>query len=311
VRPRVAISECLLGREVRYDGGHKRDSFLTEALSPHVAWVPVCPEVEAGMGVPREAVRLVGPREAPRMIASRSGADWTERMEAWAAKRTGELAGMSLDGYVLKKGSPSCGLERVALHRDGAQGASPTGTGLFAAALRRGLPALPLSEEGWLRDERRRESFLHRIFTHARLRAELPAGPAALIEQQAAHKLLFMAHSPIGQRRLGRLVALAGSEPYPALAERYTTEAMAVLAVPASRGKHVNVLQHILGYFRDAMPAAERRELLALIDEYRRGIHPLAVPLTLLVHHLHRHDPSAWLAAQLYFEPYPRAIAPR
>ena len=320
VRPRVGVSECLLGREVRYDAGHKRNQFLTEALAPHVEWVPVCPELEVGMGVPREPVQLVGPRDRPRMIARRSGADWTERMEEWAARRIQELAALSLDGYVLKKGSPSCGLERVVLHREDTGGAAPAGTGLFAAALRRGLPALPLTEEGWLFDERRRESFLHRIFTHARLRAALPAGPAALVEQHAAHKLLFMAHSPAGQRRLGRIAAVAGAgrpgvpaggEPYPALAERYMAEAMAAMAVPASRGKHVNVLQHILGYFRETMPHAERDEILGLIEDYRRGVVPLAVPLALLVHQLRRHHPSAWLAAQLYFEPFPRQIAPR
>lgn len=295
-RPRVGVSECLLGRTVRYDGGHKRDDFLVRSLGPAVEWVPVCPEVEVGMPVPREPLRLVG--KPPRLIAQ-GGADWTERMEAFAARRTDQLAALDLDGYVLKKKSPSCGID---------------GGGLFAAALARRLPSLPRTEEGWLHDERRRESFLARLFTHARLREALAApgaGVATLVEQHAAHKLLLMAHSPARAKALGRLVAAAAARPFAEAAQGYLAGAMDALATTASRGKHANVLQHMVGYLRGAAPARERDELLARIDEYRRGLHPLAVPLALLVHHLRRHQPSEWLAAQVYLEPYPLAVSAR
>ena len=296
MKPRLGVSECLLGRQVRYDGGHKRSEFLVEVLGPAVEWVPVCPEVEVGMPVPRESLSLIG--RPPRMVA-RGGRDWTDEMEAWAERRIDELEALHLDGYVLKKKSPSCGIESG---------------GIFAAALRRRLPSLPLSEEGWLFDERRRESFLGRVFTHGRLRAAFDApgaGVAALVEQHAAHKLLLMAHSPSKAKELGRLVAAAAERPFADAAQDYLAGAMEALSVIASRGKHANVLQHMVGYFRGAAPARERDELLARIDEYRRGLHPLAVPLALLVHHLRRHEPSEWLAAQVYLEPYPLAVSPR
>jgi uncharacterized protein YbbK (DUF523 family) len=174
MRPKVGISECLLGRPVRYDGDHKRSAFLADLLAPYVDYVPVCPEVEVGMGVPREPVRLVGPADRPRMIGTGSGADWTDRMTSWASRRLDELAALSLDGYVLKKGSPSCGLDQVPLHRSAGL-SFPRATGLFAAALRRRFPDLPLTEETRLEDPQERATFLRRLFTHARLRAESPA----------------------------------------------------------------------------------------------------------------------------------------
>ena len=295
-RPRVGVSECLLGHAVRWDGNHKRSAFLVESLGPTVDWVPVCPEVEVGMPVPREPVHLVG--RPPRMVAQ-GGRDWTDEMNAWAERRIDDLDALQLDGYVLKKKSPSCGI---------AEG------GLFAAALARRLPSLPLTEEGWLMDERRRESFLARLFTHARLRAAFAApgaGVATLVEQHAAHKLLLMAHSPSKAKALGRLVAAAAARPFAEAAADYLGGAMQALAATASRGKHANVLHHMVGYFRGAAPERERDELLARIDEYRRGLHPLAVPLALLVHQLRRHEPSEWLAAQVYLEPYPLAVSPR
>lgn len=314
MRPRVGVSECLLGRQVRYDGGHKRNDFLCDALGVEVSWVPVCPEVEVGMPVPRESMRLVGEVARPRLI-TQHGIDHTEAMETWAERRIDALAAMRLDGYVLKKGSPSCGLERVRVYAEGGGGGAPAaGSGVFAAALRRRLPSLPLTEEGWLFDERRRESFLDRVFTHARLREAFAvegAGVGALVEQHAAHKLLLMAHSPSRAKALGRLVGVAAERPFAEVAEEYVAGAMEALAVNATRGKHANVLQHMVGYFRGATPADERDEILARIDEYRRGLHPLAVPLTLIVHHLKRHDPSEWLAAQVYLAPYPLAISPR
>lgn len=311
-RPRIGASECLLGRTVRFDGGHKRLDFLTDALAPHVDIVPVCPEVEIGMGVPRESVRLVAGPDRVDMVGNQTGTVWTERMETWAAKRADELAGLDLDGYVLKKDSPSCGLERVRLHRDDAPPLR-TGTGLFAAALRRRLPSLPVTEDGWLHDARRAESFLARVFTHHRLRAGLAAAPAVatLVELHAAHKFLYMAHAPGEAQKLGRVVAAAAERPLAEVAADYTAQAMHVLSIPTSPGKHVNVLQHILGFFKDVISADDKAELLVLIDDYRTGVHGLATPLAVLVHHLRRHDVHDWLAGQVYLEPYPRAILPR
>lgn len=308
IRPRIGISECLLGKEVRYDGGHKKNAFALEKLGPHVEWVPVCPEVEVGMPVPREAVRLVGIADRPRMLGHKTKTDHTEAMEEFSARRADELAQRDLDGYILKKGSPSCGLDRVPVYPPQG-GSSRHGIGLFARALRARLPSLPLSEEGWLQDQRLRETFLDRIFTQARLRRIRDA--SQLIEFHGAHKLLYMAHCPAKQKQLGRLVAGAGKEPFDQLLTEYRQLAMEALGVRASAGKHANVLHHIVGYFRGHMPDSEKGEILERIDQYRAGIHPLAVPVALLVHHLHRHQQSDWLAKQLYFEPYPPQIAPR
>ena len=333
-RPRLGVSACLLGQEVRWDAGHKRDSFLVSSLAEQVSWVPVCPEVEVGMPVPREPLRLVGTPGSPRpasgaspddrrppalrMIGQRTGTNHTADMEAWAAARAEELAALDLDGYVFKKDSPSCGVARVRVYPDG-EGKRPpvrTGTGLFAAALAGRLPDLPITEEGWLRDTRLRESFLDRAFSHARVRTGLaqaaPGGvAAALVELHAAHKFLYMAHSPARQKALGQLVARAGALPPAELGPTYLAAAMDALAVTSSRGKHANVLQHILGYFRELMSARERDDILERIEEYRRGTGDLAVPLALLAHHLRRHDQSPWLASQVYFDPWPRTIAPR
>lgn len=307
------MSECLLGRTVRFDGGHKRLDFLTDALAPHVDTVAVCPEVEVGMGVPRETLRLVAGPDRVDMVGNQTNTVWTERMETWAARRIDDLAGLDLDGYVLKQDSPSCGLERVRLHRDDAPPLR-TGTGLFAAALRQRLPSLPVTEDGWLHDARRAESFLSRVFTHHRLRAGLAAAPgvATLIELHGAHKFLYMAHEPgAPTQRLGRLVAAAAERPMAEVAADYIALAMQVLSIPTTPGKHVNVLHHILGFFKDVITAAEKAELVVLIDDYRAGVHSLATPLALLVHHLRRHHAGHWLASQVYLEPYPRHILPR
>jgi uncharacterized protein YbbK (DUF523 family) len=206
---RVGVSGCLLGAGVRFDGGHKRDRFLTDVLGRYVEWVSVCPEVEVGMGVPREAVRLIGARDAPRMVGTRSGTDYTEAMRRWAAARVRGLAALELAGYVLKKDSPSCGMERVRVYGAGGT-ASRRGRGLFAAALLAAYPALPVEEEGRLHDPRLRENFIERLFCYQRWRTVL-ARPTrgALVAFHTAHKFLVLAHSPREYAVLGRLVGAA------------------------------------------------------------------------------------------------------
>ncbi len=311
-KPRIGVSECLLGRQVRFDGGHKRHAFLAEALAPHVEYVAVCPEVEVGMGVPRETLRLVtGPRGID-MVGNRTGTVYTDRMETWAARRADQLAALELDGYVLKKDSPSCGIEGVPVHSERG-GPSLSGSGLFAAVLSNSLRSVPLVEDGWLHDSGRRESFLCRVFTHHRLRAGLGDGAsrAKLVELHAAHKFLYMAHSPEKQVQLGRIVAAVAERRLEDVISEYIALAMQVLAIPTTAGKHINVLHHILGFFKDVITGAEKAELLALIEHYRDGVHGLETPLALLVHHLRRYRADGWLAAQVYLEPYPRELLSR
>jgi uncharacterized protein YbgA (DUF1722 family)/uncharacterized protein YbbK (DUF523 family) len=305
---RVGISSCLLGKEVRWDGNHKRDAFLTEVLGPYVEWVPVCPEVEVGMGVPREPVRLVKAGRQIRMVGVTSGRDWTGEMRDWAERRAGELAGLGLCGYVFKKDSPSCGMERVKVYeRSGAP--SKTGRGLFAEALMRQQATLPVEEEGRLSDARLRESFIERLFAYRRLRSLL-GGPwtvGQLVAFHTQHKLQLMAHSPRAYASLGRMVARAKGSSREAFAARYEQEFMAALAERATPRRHTNVLEHCLGYFRDRLDARARREILSVIEDYRAEMVPLVVPITMIRHYVRTLD-IGYLAGQVYLEPHPREL---
>ncbi|HXZ85126.1 MAG TPA: DUF523 and DUF1722 domain-containing protein [Myxococcota bacterium] len=305
---RIGVSACLLGREVRHDGGHKRDRFLSDVLAPHVEWVPVCPEVELGMGVPRPTIRLEQRGGALRLVEPRSGTDHTRAMSAFAARRARELARLELCGYVLKKDSPSCGLERVRVWRPNGR-ATRSGRGLFAAALLEALPALPVEEEGRLADAALRESFVERIFAYRRLRALFRGRwtTGELVAFHSAHKLLLLAHSELELRKLGRLVAGAKSVGRAQLRARYEARFMAALAHPATTRRHANVLQHALGQLRARLDAVDRAELAGLVEDYRRALVPLVVPLALLRHHVRRLG-VATLRGQIYLEPHPKEL---
>ena len=305
---RLGASSCLLGAEVRFDGGHKHDRFLTDLLGRCVEWVPVCPEVEVGMGVPREAVRLVGTPQAPRMVGVRSGTDHTEAMRRFSTARVRALAALDLSGYVFKKDSPSCGMERVRVHGSGGM-PSRRGRGLFAAAFMEAFPLIPVEEEGRLNDPALRENFIERVFCYRRWRALVAAGPArgALGAFHTAHKFLLLAHSPRHYASLGRLVARRPAGRAAAVARRYGTLFMEALAVPATVKKHVNALQRIAGFCRAHLDAAERGELAGVIDDYRRGLVPLVVPVTLLRHHVTRHA-IAFVQGQVYLSPHPKEL---
>ncbi len=309
-RIRIGVSSCLLGRKVRYDGGHRRDAFLTDTLGPLVDWVPVCPELELGLGVPREPIRLVGRADAPRLVAERSGADLTDAMRAWAEARVAQLAAEDLSGYVTKKDSPSCGMERVRVHR--LHGGGPPrrdGVGAFTRVLLERFPLLPVEEEGRLHDPALRESFVERVFAYARWKAALAAGMdrAGLVSFHTAHKLALLAHSPAAYRRLGALVASQGRRPLPEVLAGYGAALMAGLRVPATRGRHANVLQHMMGHFRGVLEADDRKELEQVVADYGRGLVPLVVPLTLFRHHVRRHGVED-LAGQVYLDADPREL---
>lgn len=279
---RIGISACLLGEPVRFDGGHRHERFLTTTVAPHVEWVPVCPEVAAGLGVPREAVRLVG-------TAERLAAD---------------LGRSALDGFVLKKSSPTCGLFRVPVHPPGGGRPAP-GRGLFAAALTRRLPLLPVEEEGRLHNAGLREAFFDAVFAHHRWRRFTGDGPtrAGLVALHARHKMTLLAHDPAGARALGRVVARAGAGD--GVVAAYAGGFMAALAVHATRGRHVDVLHHLFGLVSRRLDRRPRREFLGVVEDYRRGLVPLVVPVTLLRHHLLAGDGPEWARTQTYLSPYP------
>jgi len=311
---RVGVSACLLGRNVRYDGGHKLDRYVTGILGRYFEFVPVCPEVECGLGVPREPMRLVGDPELPRLVTVKTGLDHTERLQSWAAGRVEELTEASLCGYILKAKSPSCGLARVKVYGDTGV-PSLQGMGLFARAFMDCFPLVPVEDEGRLNDSKLRENFLERIFTLVRWRETLAGDGATglvprLISFQARHKLLFMAHSPQLARQLGKLTAEAANWPADGLRQAYETLLMRTLSLPASPAKHVNVLEHIMGYFKKLLSADEKAELREVFADYREGRVPLVVPVTLLAHYTRKYD-VAYLKDQVYLRPHPADLALR
>jgi uncharacterized protein YbgA (DUF1722 family)/uncharacterized protein YbbK (DUF523 family) len=307
-RVRLGVSACLLGAQVRFDGGHKRDGFLTGTFDRFVEWVPLCPEEEAGFGTPREAMRLVTTADGVRLLTVRTARDVTAPMRTTAAALVERLAAAELDGYVLKKDSPSCGLQRVKVY-DHHGSPARSGRGLFAEALCATLPLLPVEEEGRLGDPRLRENFIERVFAYRRLKA-LHAGPrraADLMRFHARHKLLLLAHSPSHYATLGRLVAGVRGRITPALAGDYDRGFMQALAVPASRGRHANVLQHMMGYLRDRVTTEVRHDLSVAIADYRQGLVPLVVPVTLVAHHV-RQQRIDYLLDQVYLQPHPKEL---
>lgn len=310
-RPRIGISTCLLGAPVRWDGGHRRDALLVDQLGPFVEWVPVCPELEAGMGVPREPIRLVVRGGEERLVGERSGVDWTRPMRAWARRRARELGALDLCGYVLKRSSPSCGLEGVRVWSEEGV-AERRGRGVFADALLASAPTLPVEEEDRLADPRLRENWIERVFAYRRVRA-LFAGRwthGDLLAFHADHELQVLSHSPRRYRELGRLAASARTLGRAVVRERYEQGFMAALREPATPRRNLAVLERALGAMRRQLDERDRRELAALVEDHGRGLVPLIVPITLVRHHAARLG-LARLVGQVYLEPHPTELALR
>lgn len=305
---KIGISACLLGEKVRFDGGHKEDRYLTRTLSYYVEWVPVCPEVEMGLPVPRENLRLVVGEEGIRLVGGKSKQDFTEQMQSWAQERLAQLSSEHLHGYILKRSSPSCGMERVRVY-DTNSVPQKNGVGIYARMLMERYPLLPVEEEGRLNDSILLENFIERIFAYYRLQDFLKNQPTKgkLVNFHTAYKLTLMAHSPTNAVKLGRLVARMTEKEFDTMLLEYAELFMHTLRRKATPKKHANVLQHVLGYFKKLLDSDDRAECLQLIEQYRLGYVPLIVPLTLLKHHLRRH-PIAWLQNQVYFNPYPEEL---
>ncbi|MFG1875024.1 YbgA family protein [Sphaerisporangium sp. NPDC049003] len=302
VRPRVGVSSCLLGAAVRFNGGHSRDRFLSDALADHVDWVPMCPEMDIGLGAPRETLRLEHAPEGPRLLTHKTRRDLTGPMTALAAERA---AALRADGYVFKSKSPSCGIHGVPVH-NGEAVADRRNRGLFADGIMNAHPLLPVEDEGRLHDDVLREAFVERIFAHARLR-ELFEGdwrPRDLVAFHSRHKMQLLAHDPYAYRAIGRLVAEAGTCPRDRLAASYRHAFCTALAVRATTGRNVNVLQHCLGMVSGHLDPARRADLVEVIDSYQARHVPLSVPLALLRHHI-RGAEATYLRDQTYFFPYP------
>ena len=304
---RIGVSSCVIGEEVRWNGGHSRQRYLTDMLGPFVEYVPVCPEVEVGMGVPRPTVRLVREGDDIRMIDPKNEVDWTSSMRRLSRTRSSELADAGLHGFVLKKDSPTCGVFRVRIYTD--SGVERNGQGLFATALIQRMPHLPVEEEGRLNDARIRENFVERIFAYRRLkdlfRPRWTVGDVVAFHTR--EKLLLRAHDERGYRELGKLVAGAKSVPRAAFADDYADRFMEIMKRPATVAKHVNVLQHMLAFLRWQDDDVGRAEMHVAIADYRAGLVPLVVPVTLIQHLARRHDQQILLDSS-YLSPHPKEL---
>ncbi len=302
---RLGISTCLLGENVRYDGGHKLDRFLTDTLGQYVEYVPVCPEVECGLPVPRESMHLEGDPEFPRLVTFRTKQDMTERMVSWAKKRVVELEKEDLCGFIFKSDSPSSGMERVRVYNKKGMPVKK-GVGMFAGIFMEHYPLLPVEDEGRLHDPKLRENFVERIFALKRWREVLSRKESRgnLVDFHTQHKLLILSHSPKDYQIMGKLVAQAKEIPLKNLFQQYQNILMEALQLKPTPKKNANVLMHMMGYFKEQLSSDEKRELLEVIDHYRQEYIPLIVPITLINHYVRKYD-QPYLKQQVYLNPHP------
>ena len=295
----------MLGDIVRYDGGHQWDRFITDTLGIYVEFVPVCPEVECGLGVPREAMHLIGDPQNPRLVTIRSKIDHTDKMKTYAYQRISELEKEDLCGFIFKSGSPSSGMERVKVYGHKGEPVK-TGVGLFAGEFISRFPLLPVEDEGRLHDPQLRENFIERIFALKGWRevTAQKAGLKPLTDFHTSHKFLILSHSRKHYQQMGQLVAR--SEPIP-LKERFDTyqdlflEALRIKTTPK---KHTDVLLHMMGFFKKELSPDEKQELLEIVEHYKNGLIPLVVPITLILHYVRKYD-QPYLKNQYYLEPHP------
>jgi uncharacterized protein YbgA (DUF1722 family)/uncharacterized protein YbbK (DUF523 family) len=302
---KLGISSCLLGNNVRYDGGHAWDQFLTDTLGQFVEYIPVCPEVECGFSTPREALRLAGSPESPRLVTINSGQDHTERMLSWARRKATELEKENLCGFIFKSKSPSSGMERIKVYDEHGVPVKK-GVGLFARTFMEHFPLLPVEDEGRLHDPALRENFIERVFTYRRWRDVLQQKKSigTLVAFHTRHKLLILSHSPKQYQAMGKLVAAAQKNKLSDCYEQYQAHLMEALRIKATARKHSNVLEHMMGYFKNELSADEKRELLETIERYRHELMPLIVPVTLISHYVRKYD-QPYLKDQYYLNPHP------
>jgi uncharacterized protein YbgA (DUF1722 family)/uncharacterized protein YbbK (DUF523 family) len=303
---KIGISSCLLGHKVRYDGQHKLDRFLRDELGAYVEWVPVCPEVECGLGIPRESMRLVGDDpQSPRLITNKNGLDLTEKMESYAKVRLEELSKENLRGFVFKTKSPSSGMRDVKIYTETGM-PSRRGSGIFAREFMKRFPDIPVEDEGRLNDPGIRENFIEMIYVYDRWLnyKQKDGGIAGLMAFHARHKYLLMSHSPSLLKDAGKLVASMNKLNKDQKVEEYQHLLLKILRLKTTPKKHTNVLQHIMGYFKKQLSGDEKSELLEIIDKYYRNLVPLVVPLVLLQHYVRKYgDP--YLLEQWYLHPHP------
>jgi uncharacterized protein YbgA (DUF1722 family)/uncharacterized protein YbbK (DUF523 family) len=311
VKPKIAVSACLMGFDVRYNGGHKESRLCSHTLIEYFEFLPVCPEVAIGLGIPRQPIRLVGEPDNPQAVGTRDDTlDVTQPLAAYGRKMAAELG--DICGYIFMQKSPSCGLERVKVYRANGTPLKGGNRGIYAQAFCLQHPDLPVEEDGRLNDPVLRENFLTRVFTYSAWQQLLQEGLTrrGLTVFHSRYKYLLMAHDPVQYKVLGNLLGTQGHTDPKELGPRYFSELMVALQKCATRRTHTNVLQHLTGYLKRAISREDKQEMQHLISQYHQGIVPLVVPLTLLKHHLRQH-PDPYLAQQVYLQPHPENLSLR
>ncbi|MCO7224906.1 DUF523 and DUF1722 domain-containing protein [Pleionea sp. CnH1-48] len=305
---KVGLSACLAGLDVRYNGGHSRSKICNNRLQNYFSFTTFCPEVAAGFGTPRPTMRLIGDPQNPTLTYSDdSHADLTAQLTAGFQDKLESFA--SLDGYILMKNSPSCGMNRIKVYQENGYPHPEKGRGIFAAALRERYPLLPIEEEGRLNDAKLFENFVLRVYAHHYFRHEVLKAPSftALINFHSRYKYVVMAHSQQSYRKLGRLLANGKQYSLDDLIPTYQTLLMTSLSRPASSKNHTNTLMHIAGYLKKTVPSKARQHIALIIERYRKGELPLVTPLTLLKHYIDQSD-NLYLRQQRYLAPYPEEL---
>ncbi|MGZ3539199.1 MAG: YbgA family protein [Thermodesulfobacteriota bacterium] len=302
---KLGVSTCLLGENVRYDGGHKLDRFLTDTLGQYFDYVPICPEVECGLPVPRESMHLEGNPDSPHLVTSYTKQDMTNRMVRWASKRVAELETEDLCGFIFKSNSPSSGMERIRVYNEKGI-AAKKGVGIFARIFMDHFPLLPVEDEGRLHDPELRENFIERIFALKRWREALAKKESrgVVVDFHTEHKLLVLSHSPKHYQAMGKLVAKVKDLPLKELYGQYQTLLMEALKLKTTPKKNSNVLMHMMGYFKEQLSSDEKEELLKVIDHYQEDHIPLIVPITLINHYVRKYN-QTYLKQHVYLNPHP------
>ncbi len=302
---KIGVSTCLLGKKVRYDGNHSHDRYITQTLGLFTQWVQVCPEVECGMPTPREAVRLVGDPACPRLVTQKTNQDMTKMMKDWIPGKLKALEKENLCGFIFRSKSPSSGLYRIRVYGDDGK-VRKTGTGMFARAFTRHFPRVPVEEAGRLHDPKPREHFIERIFSFQRWRHLLDTDKTVggLVDFHTKNKYLILSHSQNHYRTMGRLVAQGKKVSTDELFEQYESQLLKAMDLKTTLKKNINVLHHMMGFFKKDLSPDEKQELLSVIDQYRNGYVPLIVPMTLFNHYVRKYD-QPWLKNQTYLNPHP------
>jgi len=303
----IGISACLLGRKVRFDGGHKRSRFITDALAGHFEFAAFCPEMAIGMGTPRQPICLVGEDQNPQAVGVKTPLlNVTQPLRDYGTRTAAEIDGLC--GFIFKKDSPSCGMERVKIYNDKGM-PQRSGTGIFAREIIKAHPLLPVEEEGRLNDAGLRDNFITRVYVYARWKALVAGGlsKSGLLEFHTDHKYLLMSHGTVEYKQLGQLLSDLTRASLDDIADSYIARLMHTLSKPATRKRHTNVLQHLLGYLKRDLDSVHRTDLNETIDAYRRGEFPLVVPIRMLQHHFRVH-PHPYISQQAYLNPHPQAL---